>query len=126
MAKELLELLKDEINVKEIVFDAELKQAIELDTEITPELKEEGTIREIIRNIQDMRKEAGLKSVDIVSVEFLAKSELGKLLEKNKEAVLRDAKIKGLEERKTAKAGLILEKEIMIDGEVLWLALKQQ
>ena len=33
---------------------------VELDTEITPELKREGEYRELVREIQDMRKEKGL------------------------------------------------------------------
>ncbi len=35
-----------------------LRNEVELDTKITPELREEGIIREIIRNIQEMRKES--------------------------------------------------------------------
>ena len=55
---DLLELIKDELNVKVV----ELKQgelSIELDTILTPELIAEGKAREIIRQIQDARKEAG-------------------------------------------------------------------
>ncbi len=52
----LLELIKDEVNVKEILFG----DATKLDTEITPELREEGMAREIIRNIQEMRRELHL------------------------------------------------------------------
>ena len=49
-------LIKDELNVKEMIVGKE----ISLDTKITPELKNEGIIRELIRNIQDLRKKAGL------------------------------------------------------------------
>jgi isoleucyl-tRNA synthetase len=58
--KELGELIKDELNVKEIIFDKNIKDEVELDMEITPELKEEGLARELVRQIQSMRKEAGL------------------------------------------------------------------
>jgi len=57
--KEFLKILKDEINVKEILFDPQIKNAIELDTKITAELKAEGYLRELIRLIQDLRKKAG-------------------------------------------------------------------
>ncbi len=51
---ELFNLIKDEVNVKEIkINDAD---DILLDTNMTPELHEEGMIREIVRNIQDQRK----------------------------------------------------------------------
>lgn len=59
--KEFIELIKDEVNVKEIVFDKGMTSGFWLDTTITPELKSEGELREEIRNIQDMRKNKGLK-----------------------------------------------------------------
>ncbi|MEK7173135.1 MAG: isoleucine--tRNA ligase, partial [Patescibacteria group bacterium] len=54
--EELLDLIKDEVNVKEVVFDENIKDEVELDTTMTDELKEEGQVREIIRHIQDLRK----------------------------------------------------------------------
>ena len=53
---EYLELIKEELNVKEIILGKEFL----LDTNITPELKEEGNYRELVRAIQDMRKKQGL------------------------------------------------------------------
>lgn len=59
---ELLSIISEELNVKatEIVEGLEA-DTIELDTNITPELKEEGFIRDIVREIQGFRKESGLK-----------------------------------------------------------------
>ena len=54
--KELLEVLADEINVKEIIFDKNIASDVELDIKITPELKNEGIVRELVRSIQDLRK----------------------------------------------------------------------
>jgi isoleucyl-tRNA synthetase len=56
---ELRALLGDELNVKEIIENPSLKEAV-LDLELTPELREEGMYREFVRKIQDWRKEAGL------------------------------------------------------------------
>lgn len=61
--KELLDLIKEEVNVKEIVFGKEIK----LDTKITFELREEGKRREIIRNIKELRKRLGLTPEIFVS-----------------------------------------------------------
>ncbi|MBL4644504.1 MAG: isoleucine--tRNA ligase, partial [Candidatus Pacebacteria bacterium] len=61
---EYRELVKDEINVKEVAHDESLKEMVELDTEITSELKEEGEVRELIRSIQAARKESGLSPGD--------------------------------------------------------------
>ncbi|MDO8557951.1 MAG: class I tRNA ligase family protein [bacterium] len=52
-----LDILKEELNVKEIVFG----EKEELDTLITPELQAEGDARELMRKIQDARRKAGLK-----------------------------------------------------------------
>lgn len=54
------DILKDELNVKKVVQGSELA----LDLEITPELKREGLMREIIRHIQAARKAAGLNVDD--------------------------------------------------------------
>jgi isoleucyl-tRNA synthetase len=56
LSGELLNVIADEVNVKTIVVGA----AVELDTNITPELKEEGIMRDTMRLVQDARKEAKL------------------------------------------------------------------
>ncbi len=54
-------LIQDELNVKSIVVGD-----FALDTEITPELKKEGEYRELVRAVQDMRKEKGLSPSDTI------------------------------------------------------------
>ncbi|MBU4057572.1 class I tRNA ligase family protein, partial [Patescibacteria group bacterium] len=59
-AKEYLELIKDEINVKEVLFDKKLEEdGVEIDFELTEELIQEGIMRDLLRQIQDMRKKKG-------------------------------------------------------------------
>ena len=57
LGQEHLSLIADEINVKQVV----VGDVFALDTAITPELKEEGFVRELIRSIQQYRKEQGMK-----------------------------------------------------------------
>lgn len=57
---EYIELILDEVNVKEVVSDPKLKDELELDTKLTPELIEEGQVRDEIRYLQELRKERGL------------------------------------------------------------------
>ncbi|OGJ04041.1 hypothetical protein A3G06_00015 [Candidatus Nomurabacteria bacterium RIFCSPLOWO2_12_FULL_46_14] len=66
LSSEYVNLIKDELNVKEIIFDNSIPDEVELDTEITPELKQEGNYRELSRAIQDLRKKMGLTPHDIV------------------------------------------------------------
>jgi isoleucyl-tRNA synthetase len=46
--------------------------AVAVDTEITPELALEGTVRDVIRRLQEMRKEAGLELTDRIRVVYPA------------------------------------------------------
>lgn len=54
------DILKDEVNVKSVVINHALETDLSLDTQITPELILEGSMRELIRQIQDLRKQSGL------------------------------------------------------------------
>ena len=65
---ELLNLIKDEVNVKEVVMDDNLKEGVVLDTTITEELKAEGLVRDFVRSIQAKRKEMGLTPKDKIRV----------------------------------------------------------
>ncbi len=63
-----LGLIQDELNVKEVVFDSKLTSEVELDLNITPELKAEGQMRELVRAIQELRKQEKLNPSDIVTL----------------------------------------------------------
>lgn len=123
--EELLGLIKEEVNVKEIIFDDKIKEAVELDTKITSGLKEEGIIREVVRNIQELRKKANLKPKDKIVVIYLASPELNKILEQNKNFLLKEAKVKDLISRNRAKKPFDAEKETKVDGEKLSLGIKK-
>lgn len=90
--KELLDLIKEEVNVKRIALGKELK----LDTKITPELKEEGEVREIIRHIQEARKKANLKPQDKVEMSYAAAPDLAEIIAKHRQAILKETKLKDL------------------------------
>jgi isoleucyl-tRNA synthetase len=64
---ELADIIKDEVNVHAVEIGAAVN-VIELDTVITPELKEEGDLRDVIRLVQDMRKKHGLDPVDRIKL----------------------------------------------------------
>ena len=75
--KEYFELIKDEVNVKEILFDQNMEGEVELDTEVTPELQKEGNARDFIRAIQELRKNKNLTPSDIIEI-LIETDETGK------------------------------------------------
>lgn len=66
--KQILELISDEVNVKTICFDVNCADLVLLDIDIDDELHKEGEMRELIRAIQDMRKQKGLSPSDRISL----------------------------------------------------------
>lgn len=101
LGKEYLELIKDEVNVKEVLFGDQLS----LDTEITEELKIEGDFRELLRSVQALRKDANLLPTDLVTLTTPKSNEqIVKAFENElkKTAGIKEIKFQG-EETKIAK-----------------------
>jgi len=119
----LRDLVKEEINVKEIVFDAGLPVFAALDWEITPELEEEGAVREIIRQIQELRKSARFTPADKIAVYVQSDGELGETVAKNQLIIAKETKSAGLKFQRPAKTAA--EAEIKIGGRTLWLGVKK-
>ncbi len=94
---EYIDLIKDEVNVKSVVQDKEIKGEVLLDHVITPELKEEGDMREFLRLVQDMRKEQGLNVGEIAKLKVSTDEKTKALVEKNRSLLLKVAQIKEVE-----------------------------
>jgi len=61
LPKDLQDIIASELNVKEVHFDKqEGELQVSLDLNITEELQAEGAVREVLREIQNLRKNAGL------------------------------------------------------------------
>ncbi len=64
----LSDLLTDELNVKKWLVTEGKEIKNELDTNITPELEEEAKVRDLVRQVQQKRKELGLGVTDLAVV----------------------------------------------------------
>ncbi len=81
---------------------------MKLDTKITSELKEQGMIREIIRQIQEMRKRAGLKPQNKIIVKYSGPDK--ESLEKNRDIILEQANIEKLTLLDATKKVIVIKK----------------
>ncbi len=68
--EDLEKIISEELNVKDVKFKKSTKSTLQvtLDTKITIKLKDEGEARELIRNIQKLRKEMDLTLKDKITV----------------------------------------------------------
>jgi isoleucyl-tRNA synthetase len=92
---EYLDLIKEELNVKEVILTTTLDTTVELDTCITEDLREEGIMRDIVRAIQEMRKAKNLKPNDEVTLVVDTDAQGRKIFEKFTEEI---SKVTGLKE----------------------------
>lgn len=95
--------------------------AVVLDTNLTPELIEEGFIREIISKIQTMRKEANFDVQDYINLYVEGNEKIEALMVKNQEFILNEVLSESI------KTGELdgYKKEWNINGEQVWLAVKK-
>ena len=101
-------------------FAGEGERGVVLDTTITPELKQEGYVREVISKVQNLRKETGLEVSDRIEL-FLSGNELIESVIKSSEDF-----VKGETLADTIEYGRELEtEEININGEKVRLSLKK-
>ena len=92
MSNDLIQLIKDELNIKNIEFNKDQEQPAVLDIDLDSELIAEGKLRELIRNVQDARKTAGARLDQHILLEL---PELPELLLELKRQVLADQVVMG-------------------------------
>ena len=72
-------IITDELNVKKVIRSNDIDAKIEVDKEITLELKKEGQFREILRTVQGLRKDSKLEPSDVITLNIKTTEE-GKAL----------------------------------------------
>jgi len=133
---ELLAVLQDEVNVKEVTVVEVLPEgdgyelerggaiAIALDTRLDAELKNEGSVREVIRQLNALRKESGLIPSDRIHIECApSSSALVLMCQQHEGVILRGAIGEDLTVRETATFST--QRVLSIDGESITLGIKK-
>lgn len=95
--EQLINLIKDEVNVKEVIFEESAGWEVELDTDITSELKREGDLRELSRAIQDFRKTSNLTPSNRVALVVTTDAEGKALIESGREELMKATGLIGIE-----------------------------
>ena len=88
IAKE--DLLIETAQVEGFESDSDYGITVVLDTNLTPELIEEGFVRELISKIQTMRKDAGFEVMDHITVFERGNEKIKQIMERNEETICGD------------------------------------
>jgi len=121
LPEELAVIVRDELNVKALVFGA---REVDLDTEIDEELRAEGLAREVVRQVNDLRKKSGLNVEDRIRLRWDAEDGvLAGALERWTDYVSREVLAT---EVIRGRSEVVAEASVKIEGEDLWIGLKKQ
>jgi len=91
-----IELIKDELNVKEVIYNMSISGEVALDTKITSKLKAEGEYRDFMRELQDTRKRLGLAPGDKMAMSIETIYKKYKIIPSLQEHMLRVAAVASL------------------------------
>ena len=115
------DLLIETKETEGFVTDGDNEVTVVLDTNLTPELIEEGFVRELLSKIQTMRKEAGFEVMDHITVGYKGSDEAVRMIENHKADIMRDVLAESMENGKLEG----YEKEWDLNGEQVTLSVKK-
>ena len=116
------DLLIDVAQKEGFVTEADNYVTVVLDTNLTPELIEEGFVYELISKIQTMRKESGFEVMDHILVSLNGNDRLSEIAAKNKDAICG----KVLAEDIVSGRELSVSKEWNVNGEKVTISIEKQ
>ena len=109
------DLLIETARKENFVADTDKGITVVLDVEITPELLEEGYVREIVSKVQNMRKEAGFEVQNHILLGFSGNDYIESIIRKNGALIFEETLADG--ELLAEETDGIFRKEWMINGE---------
>jgi isoleucyl-tRNA synthetase len=136
LSKEAVALLKEELNIKQIVF-AKLTEdddwetgednniQIGLKKKISIQLRKEGSLREIIHAVQMLRKDGGLKASHRITLYIQGTPEIEKLIDDSRDLILEENRAEMIVSKSQAKGKLLAQKNLKINSKEIWLGINQ-
>lgn len=115
------DLLIDVAQKEGFVTEADNYVTVVMDTNLTPELIEEGFVFEVISKIQTMRKDAGFEVMDHIRVSLAGNEKLAEIVKKNREAIA--AKV--LADEILTDISLAVSKEWNVNGEKVTIGVEK-
>ena len=115
------DLLIDTVQKEGFAATQDGETTVALDTRLTPELIEEGFVREIVSKVQTMRKEAGFEVMDRIRLTHQGSEVLEKVFENRKEEIASEVLARQIEAAEPA--GYV--KEWNINGEAVTLGVER-
>jgi len=121
-----LSLIREELNVKDIVVKEGKETKVELDTKITPKLEKEGLARELVRTIQSMRKKAEFNVEDRIIIYYSTDSNLLKdTIKEHSTGVYNIGKETLGEEIIEGREKVDFDSEFSISQEKIWIGIEK-
>ena len=121
---DLEDLIRDELNVKEVKYEP--GATITLDVHIGTQLRAEGFAREVMRTVQDMRKESGCQVTDRVYCQWFSEdAEVSTALLEHGDMIARETGLTAFVHQTDDKT-LTIEKNFeLAPGKALWIGIRK-
>jgi isoleucyl-tRNA synthetase len=123
---ELEAIVLDELNLKALAYSPADAREVVLDTNITPELRLEGLARELVRHIQETRKQAGLNIDDRIELYYRADGEPATAMERWKDHIAAETLAVSVQSTDGgSEPDGIFAREVQVEGHSVWIGLRR-
>ena len=119
LPENLRQILAEEMNVEKVIVD-ENAEGVNLDINISDDLKLKGSFREVVRAVQDMRKKSGMKAGESIMLSWNTEGDLKEVFEKMNEE-LKKAVI-----AQEINFEMELEQKLTLNGEKIGLTVSKE
>ena len=115
------ELILEEIPINGYGISSGKNIIVGVYTEISEELKQEGMVRDLIRQVQNLRKHSGLKVEDRIEIGILGSKELNAAVQSHESYFMNE--VLGVKLDMTNVASLTFNDSIKIDGKKITIGI---